>query len=148
MALFSFMLTKVSSMKPVKLLFFALFLSFSAHAQVNLGTVGEALRTGNAKLLSDNFDKQIELSLKTGEESIRNSYSKEQARSILEDFFKKNQPNKFEQRFDGKANEWLKYTIGYLHTSNGKYRSLIRFRETEDGILIQEIEFTRISDNE
>ncbi len=100
-----------------------------------------ALKNSNAKGLAQFFDEQIELTIQGGEFNIQNSYSRSQAQSILENFFEKHEIEGFETKHSGESS-WSKYIIGYLNTKNGKYRSLVRYLNTEGALTIQEIELT------
>lgn len=130
--------------KPLFACFICLGLSTGLMAQAELESVFVALKKGNANALSEFFDQQLDLTITGSKVEARNSYSKVQARNILAEFFTQSEPISFEEKFNGEANEWLKYVIGYLETKDGRYRALIRYKQTAEQFLIQQIEFTKI----
>lgn len=100
-----------------------------------------ALKTGNAKLLSGYFDEHIELAIQGLEYDIQNNYSKVQAKNIVTDFFKKSVVTGFEAKINGE-HKWTQYIIGYLSTEEGRYRTLVRYVNSNGTIRIQELELT------
>ena len=76
-----------------------------------------AFRNGNAQILSNFFNKNIELVILDKEDI----YSKAQAQLILQDFFSKHKPLKFDILHKG-GKENSKYSIGKLKTKQGNFR--------------------------
>lgn len=118
-----------------------LFSSFSIQQDKDYQPFALAMKTGNAKALSEYFDEQVELTIQGGEFSIQNNYSKVQTENILSTFFNKSQAKSFDVKHPGQHN-WFKYIIGYLETDNGKYRTLIKYLAKDGQLIIQEIELT------
>ena len=118
-----------------------LFSSFSIQQDKDYQPFALAMKTGNAKALSEYFDEQVELTIQGGEFSIQNNYSKVQTENILSTFFKKAHVKSFDVKHPGQHN-WFKYIIGYLETETGKYRTLIKYMVKDDQLIIQEVELT------
>lgn len=76
-----------------------------------------SLTTGNAKVLSDYFNQNVELVVLEND----NVYSKAQAKQIVSNFFSKYSPESFDVIHQG-GKEGAKYVIGNLKTNNGKFR--------------------------
>lgn len=76
-----------------------------------------SLNTGNAKMLSDYFNQNVELAI-LGNDNV---YSKAQAQQIVGKFFSEYKPEKFTIiRQSGK--EGTEYVIGGLVTKQGNFR--------------------------
>lgn len=101
-----------------------LFLSlFSAQQLVGQDqfekTVFKALETGNTELIQSYFTSSIYLELP----GSRGTQSKNQARLLLETFFKKNKPSEFKINASGKAvDSQSNYYIGELITKPTSFR--------------------------
>lgn len=130
-------------MKNYVFLSLFVFFAHSLSAQNNFENIYAALKSGNSKELSKYFDNQIELTIKGASVNAQNTYSKTQATSIMKEFFSQVKPVSFKELHGGAANEWLKYKIGYLTTEKGKFRLMLRVKETKGSILIQEIELIK-----
>lgn len=125
------------------ILSFTMLFGFTSNnsKQIDYKPLELAMKSANAKGIAKFFDEQIELTIQGGEFNIQNSYSKSQAQSILSNFFEKNAVENFETKHSG-SSSWSKYIIGYLNTEQGKYRSLIRYLNTEEELTVQELELT------
>lgn len=127
------------------LLIAVLPMAFYAFTQDDFKPFEIALKTGNAKALSTYFDEQVELSIQGADYNIQNNYSRAQAKNILINFFKDNKATSYSTKHTG-ASDWSKYIIGYLTTDKGKYRTLLRYIKSEEGLRIQELELTLEND--
>ena len=104
------------------------WLLLSAFATVkNLDGVIEALKKGSATELARYVDDTVEIGLpdKTG------TYNKDQATSVLRDFFAANSVRLFEVKHKG-DNEGKQFCVGVLHTQSGSYRTQL-FMHTKGG---------------
>jgi hypothetical protein len=101
-----------------------------------LDDVINALRSGNAKVLSKYVDDNIEIYLP----DKNDSYSRAQAIMVLQDFFSNNGVKDFEVQFKGE-NGGSQFCIGKLVTKSGNYRTTV-FMKTKNGQqLVKEIRF-------
>ena len=76
-----------------------------------------SLQTGNAKVLSNYFNDNVELVVLDND----NVYSKAQAKQIVSNFFSNFTPESFSVIHQG-GKEGSKYVIGNLKTNNGSFR--------------------------
>ena len=109
--------------------------SFSATSQT---TIINAIKSGDAALLSNHFDKTVEINLP----DKSNSYSKRQAEMVLRDFFNNN-PVKDLNILHKSETTASQYFIGNLTTSNGTFRTTVYLKEKPGGLLIQELRFEK-----
>lgn len=104
-------------MKLINILTLALFISISSLGQNIPEGLVNAMKTGNAKNLSEFFHQSLEMTIL---EKDYNS-SKNQATRIMEDFFRDHKPSDFTISFEG-AKEKSKYAIGILKTKDQEFR--------------------------
>ncbi len=120
--------------------FFSVFILIIAanfsHAQSFYGIIS-AIKSGNASALSQNFQGNVEITIKNSEAS----YSKAQAEQVLRSFFSSNKPSGFTIAHQGTSPEGSKYFIGTLSTSSGNYRTYVYAKSSGGGFSIQEIRF-------
>lgn len=128
--------------KLLSLVLSTVVLAGTALAAVNFNSIYASLKSGNALELSKFFDERILLTIKGGEFNIQNTYSKAQAKGIMADFFGKSKPNKFDEKHRNDQSNKPLYRIGYLLTNKGTYRTLIRVKEKDGKLKIQEIELS------
>lgn len=76
-----------------------------------------SLKSGNAKVLSEYFNENVELAVLDND----NVYSKSQAKQIVGNFFSAFTPVSFTLIHQG-GKEEAKYVIGQLKTNNGVFR--------------------------
>ncbi len=93
-----------------------LFSSVNSNAQIP-DEIVLSLQTGNAKVLSDYFNDNVELVVLDND----NVYSKAQAKQIVNNFFNSFTPESFNVIHQG-GKEGSKYVIGNLKTNNGNFR--------------------------
>ena len=98
-----------------------------------------AIKSANSKEVARYFSPRVELKINDKE----NIYSKSQAEIILKDFFIKNPPLNFTIRHKGASAKGLPYIIGDLKTSNGNYRTYFLFKEVNNKLYIQELQFDK-----
>ena len=110
----------MSTIKKISfVLFFVsgfLFSSLNSSAQIP-DEIILSLQTGNAKVLSDYFNDNVELVVLDND----NVYSKAQAKQVVSNFFKSFTPESFNVIHQG-GKEGSKYVIGNLKTNNGNFR--------------------------
>ncbi len=99
-----------------------------------------SLSSGNAKNLSEFFNQNIELVI--GDDD--NVYSKTQAKQIVSNFFKENQPDSFNKIHDG-GKDGSKYVIGNLHTVNGNFRVYFLLKEHSGKFYIHQLRIEKQS---
>lgn len=111
------------------------FSSFS-HSAISPESVIAALKSGNTEELAKYFDSSVEITL-PGKSS---SYNKNQAKSLLREFFKSVAVKNFEVLHQSE-NANSQYFIGNLITGTGSYRTTIFMKQKEGKQLIQELRF-------
>jgi Domain of unknown function (DUF4783) len=109
-----------------------------------------ALRSGNSRDLTRNFNSLVELKIDNALQSASSAntnYSKTHAEYVLKDFFKDNPPQSFEYIHEGTSKEGLKYTIGRFRVldKNSKmktYRVFMKLKLYGETYLIDAIDFS------
>lgn len=98
--------------------------------------VVQALKTGNAALMSKHFDTMVEITLP----DKSNSYSKSQADLIIKDFFSSVGVTGFSitTQSDGSG---PKYIIGQLQTKKGEFRTTVFIKQKGDKQYVRELRF-------
>lgn len=102
-----------------------------------------ALKSGNADALMIYVGGNLKLSFEGWGDAKGGTLSKKAAHQRVERFFNNVKPYRFNFVHEGQANEWLKYQIGYLLTAKGKFRTMLRVRESGGAYVIQELEFIK-----
>ena len=116
----------------------ALWLLFSANATAqSFDNIAAAIRTGNAAALAQNFQGNVEITIKDAE----SSYSKAQAEMVLKNFFASHQPKSFAVVHQGTSPEGSKYFVGNLTTASGTYRTYVYAKANGNTLVILEIRF-------
>ena len=100
--------------------------------------IKKAMISGNSKQLATHFSQSVELLIKNTEDV----YSKAQAELILKDFFKKNIPSEFEVEIEGES-DGIKYTIGNLNTSSGKYKVYLAYQNIKGRATINRLNISK-----
>jgi len=85
-----------------------------------------SLKSGNAKILSDYFNQNVELVLPESD----NVYSKAQAQQIVGDFFNSYSPVSFTVIHKG-GKDGAKYVIGKLGTKEGNFRVYFLLKQSQ-----------------
>jgi hypothetical protein len=109
-------------------------MSFSFKLSVD--EVVNAIRTGNAAVISRYFDNTVDITLP----DKSNSFSRSQGEMVLRDFFLNNSVRSFNVIHKG-DNSGAKYCIGTLSTRSGIYRTTIYLKQKGDRQVVQEIRF-------
>ncbi|MBP6978303.1 MAG: DUF4783 domain-containing protein [Bacteroidales bacterium] len=99
--------------------------------------VAQAVRLGNADLLSTFFGPSVDITLIQTE----GTYSKTQAMLIMKDFFTRYPPDGFEIKHQGSSDNGSQYLIGNYSSSNITYRTYILLKKVADAFIIQQIQF-------
>ncbi|HKJ79474.1 MAG TPA: DUF4783 domain-containing protein [Prolixibacteraceae bacterium] len=119
-------------MPAIKKIAFAIFLST---VMISVATTAKSqipdeiilsLKSGNAKVLSDYFNQNVELVVLDND----NVYSKAQAQQIVGNFFNSHTPNGFSVIHNG-GKEGAKYVIGNLTTNNGTFRVYFLLKQNQ-----------------
>ena len=107
---------------------------------MSLSNITKALGEGNTIELSSYFGENVEISILNQE----NTYSKDKASQIIENFFKSYQPRTFSQVHAGVSkNQNTQFCIGNLTTSNGVFRVYIFLKVESDKNVISELKFDK-----
>jgi hypothetical protein len=102
----------------IAILFFSTLLFGTLHVNGQIpDDIILGLKSGNAKVLSEYFNENVELAVLDND----NVYSKSQAQQIVGNFFKTFTPESFTLIHQG-GKEEAKYVIGQLKTNNGVFR--------------------------
>ena len=126
---------------PMNKIVFALAIVMATSAYKNplkLNDIIVALNTGNANNVSKYFDNTVEISI-AGKSS---NYSKNQAETILNDFFDNNTVKSFAVIHRGESGE-AEYCIGTLITQKGSYRTTLNLKQKGDKKVLQEVKFEK-----
>ena len=113
---------KKSSIKKVffnvsLLLVFIVFQGQNLNAQEPVDLIKQSFKSGDAKMLADFFNQNIELVVLDND----NVYSKAQAQQIVSKFFEDNPPQEFNLIHQG-GKEGAQYVIGNLVTGSKSFR--------------------------
>ena len=115
------------------LIFTLLFLPMLAQDKIP-DKIIVSLETGNAKVLSDFFDQNVQLLILEND----NVYSKAQAQQIVGKFFSDYRPERFEIVQQG-AKEGPMYIIGKLVTQKGIFRVYFLLKTEENKSYIHQL---------
>lgn len=102
--------------------------------------IRQAFISGKSQNLAVFFNQNVELLINNKEDV----YSKAQAEHIIKNFFIKNIPDDFVVEIDGQS-DGIRYAIGNLLTSGGKYRVYLVYQKTKGKSIINRL---NISDYE
>lgn len=102
-----------------------IFLNIAAKGQVQDDII-LSLKSGNAKILSDYFNQNIELVIPDND----NVYSKAQAQQIVSNFFSTYTPVGFSIIHSG-GKEGARHVIGKLTTKEGEFRVYYLLKQNE-----------------
>jgi hypothetical protein len=124
----------------MKKLFIYVIITFllSSFTYSSVQDVVNALKSGNAALVSKYFDNTIDITLS----DKSNSYSRSQAELVLKDFFITNGVKNFNVIHTGN-NAGSQYCIGTLQTKNGTFRTTIYMKQKGDKQVLQELKFEK-----
>jgi hypothetical protein len=119
-------------MKKSKFIVFGLLMSLCASMNVFAQSVEipqsviSGFRMGDADLIGQYLSDNVDLVVLTTD----NMYTKQQAKSILADFFRKNNVRDFQLAHKGLSKENVIFGVGNLSTSSGNYRVYFLMRKT------------------
>ncbi len=99
--------------------------------------VAQAVRLGNADLLSTFFGPSVDITLIQTE----GTYSKTQAVLIMKDFFTRYPPSGFEIKHQGSSDHGSQYVIGNYTSGNTTYRTYILLKKVAEAFIVQQIQF-------
>jgi len=119
----------------MKILLFIFMLSPFAQDNPDFSAITKALNVGDATILAEHFDENVEL-IVLDEEGI---YSKTQAEQVVKKFFGEYPPKSFKLIHKGTNNDKLHYCIGDMQIDKETYRVSFYLKQTKDGLLIQEL---------
>jgi hypothetical protein len=124
---------KDSVLLPLLLVFFAVFTVNQVVAQIP-DEIILSLKSGNAKVLASYFNQNVELVILEND----NVYSKAQAEQIVNNFFTKFQPEKFNIIHQG-GKEGAQYVIGNLITKQDTFRVYFLLKKTTGKDIIHQL---------
>ncbi len=124
-------------MKKILIYLFITIL-LSSFNSLSVKDVVNALKSGNATLVSKYFDNTVDITLS----DKSNSYSRSQAELVLKDFFNTNGVTNFNVIHTG-DNAGSQYCIGTLQTKNGSFRTTIYMKQKGDKQVLQELKFEK-----
>lgn len=128
-------LLKNTSMKKLLTIIFLFSSVFCVQAQQDVSeAIINAFAAGNATTLSNHFNDNIELVVG----STNDVFSKQQAASILGDFFRKNKVSSFQVLHKG-SKDTSAFSICTMNAGNSTYRVYILVRKVDAKQLIQQI---------
>lgn len=128
--------TATPEMKRIVRLLMVMLISTSAYAIDVYEEIANAIRSNDAKQLSQYFGPTLDLTILNQEDV----YSKAQAELILKDFFAKNSCKSFTILHKGASKEGTQYAIGNLQTGNAKsFRVSFYLKNNGGKILLQEL---------
>ncbi len=137
------MIKKCSRLFDKRLVFtvLLLFLTIFVRAQGGMAeAIGAALRAGDATGVSRYFGPSVDITI----HNATSTYSRTQGELVLRDFFSKNEVRNFEiQHSEPSSARPVNFTIGYLHTGNGRYKVLMWLRPRDGGYVLKEIRFEK-----
>ena len=117
--------------------FFSLFASVYAQSEL-LEDLTISFKTADHRLLAKHFTSKVEINLL----DQSNVYSKSQAEMVMKDFFGKYDPRDFQILYKNTPNsEQVKFTIGQLETSAGRFRIFFILKQVDGVLMIQEMRF-------
>ena len=112
-----------------------------ASAQSGLtDAIGSALKAGDASGVSRYFGPSVDITVCNS----TSTYSRAQGELVLRDFFNKNAVRDFEIQHSGNSSARpATFTIGYLNTSNGRYKVYMWLKPKDGGYVLKEIRFEK-----
>lgn len=124
------------------LLLAIIWLSCSGWEDINQNNIPkeivEAIKLGDTEKLANHFSDNVELALFDKEDV----YSKVQAKRILENFFKKHEPNNFVLLHQG-GKVGSQYAIGNLSTSYEIFRVYFMIKTSQKNAFIHQLRIER-----
>ncbi len=119
----------------MKILLFVLMLAPVTQTTPDFTVIAKALSSGDAATLAEYFDENVEL-IVLDDEGI---YSKSQAEQVVKKFFVEYPPKSFKLVHKGTNNKALYYCIGDMRINDETYRVSFYSKQTDNGLLIQEL---------
>jgi hypothetical protein len=93
--------------------------------------ISTSFKGGNSDLLSSCLDSEIELII-DGEKIEFQKLPSNQAKNILNSFFRKNPPLSFSYVYQGNSSSELKYSIGNYRSKNSDYFVYMLIKKTKN----------------
>jgi hypothetical protein len=98
--------------------------------------ISSAISNANANELSKYFNSMVDINI-TG---VEDSYSKNQATRILQDFFLKYPVKSYQISKDGVSNDGSKFSIGKLEAGNKTFRVFYLLKKVSGSYLIHQFQ--------
>ncbi len=126
------------SVHIVSLISVMMLLSFQPSNSASYASLYDGLSKGETEKIYTNLSDMVYIQI----DNARGSYSKKQAKAVLDKFFKHSKPTKFKLLYDREKKETnLKYSIGNLYTAQGVYKTYLFIKLKENTYYIQQIRF-------
>lgn len=103
--------------------------------------ITRSLKTGNAKVLSEYFNQNVELVVLEND----NVYSKAQAQQIVDNFFSGNSPKNFTVLHE-LGREGSKSVIGNLATKSGTFRVYFLLKQSDEKDYIHQLRIEKLEE--
>ena len=125
----------------MKNLLFILFIgSTLAMTDANLSEISKALSSGDADMLAQYFDENVEIAIMDNEDQ----YGKADAKKIVKDFFAKHKVSSYNQVHQGVSKgKDSQYTIGNLKSNGETFRVYVYMKVNNGKYIIQELRFDK-----
>jgi hypothetical protein len=128
-------MTKRIQLKLILIIFAGFVLNNITYAQTQIpDEIISSIQNGNGTDLAAFFSENVELVV----ESHDDVYSKSQARQIISDFFKANQPTQFSLIHQG-GKDGARYAIGSLVTKTGSFRVYFLLKSKDSKFYIHQL---------
>lgn len=120
-------------------MFFVLLLPSRAQGSA-ADAIDQAMKAGDASGISRYFGTSVDITINNN----TSTYSRTQGEQVLRDFFSRNAVRQFEIQYSGTSTGGAAtYTIGWLITGNGKYKTYFAFKPKDGGYVLKEIRFEK-----
>ena len=118
----------------VIILFLTLSISIFDPFFDTVSNVIAAINKGDASEISNYFSERVELKVLDKEDF----YSKDQAESILKDFFSKRKVKSFKENHSSKGKSSNQFVVGTMDTNSGKFRVSFFLKKIENKFFISQ----------
>ena len=117
-----------------------MFIGLSSMTQQDtLETIRRSIQTGNTDILSRSCDSHVEIIT----DKNSGSYSKNQAKFVLKEFFIDYPASSFKYLHQGSSPAGAKYAVGQYISPKASFRVSIKFRNDGQKLYIDSIQFTK-----
>jgi len=131
-------MTKCFQLFPVSVFTFLLLFHVGLHGQTNDPDKGivSAITAGNASELADYFNTMVDISIPGKEDT----YGKNQAMRIIQDFFRENPVKSFQINKQGNSSDGARFSIGRMESGKKVFRVYYLLKQTSGKYLIHQFQ--------